>query len=65
MKSKRELREIGKKALENAMAKAGCEIYENILGHDLTEDEKDIANEYLNKCHKSVCKRLGLNYYTV
>jgi len=65
MKTKKELREIAKEALVDALAKAYYDVSDNADEHGLTEDEVEEVIELMRTYGTTMCKAIRKEYYTV
>lgn len=65
MKTKKELREIAKEALVDALAKAYYSISDDPSEHDLTEEEANEVIAYMHTYGTTMCKAIRKDFYTV
>lgn len=65
MKHKKELRNIAKNTLVNALAKAYYAISDNADALDLTEEEVEQVIMLMNNYGQTMCKAIRKEYYTL
>ena len=65
MKTKKELREIAKEALVDALAKAYYAISDDPDEHGLTEEEAEAVVALMDTYGTTMCKAIRKKYYTV
>ncbi len=65
MKTNKELREIAKEALVDALAKAYYDISDNSDAHGLTEEEAQEVIAYMSTYGATMCKAIRKEYYTM
>lgn len=65
MKTRKQIREIAKDAIQEALSKAYYRISDNPDEFDLTEDEVQDVIKTMDDICDALCKRMGRKHYTV
>lgn len=65
MKTRKQIREIAKDAIQEALSKACYRISDNPDEFNLTEDEVQDVIKIMDDICDTLCKRMGRKHYTV